>query len=169
MYGQSNFSSFSGKNAYGLTLHGQSKEFSELSPHFIGSFLRPNFSEKLLKHEKEMILRTLENQDKDPIQQCFLNLNQILFKNHSYSMNILGSKKSIKSFTKSNLKNTHQNNLKKKEILFTYCAKSTLSDITDFLKKNLDKLDERKKSSINNSNIKLRELLDWKIELLSPP
>ena len=150
----SSFSSFSGKNAYGLTLHGQSKDFSELSPHFIGSFLRPSFSEKLLKHEKEMILRTLENQDKDPIQQCFLNLNQILFKNHSYSMNILGSKKSIKSFTKNNLKNTHQNNLKKKEILFTYCGKSDLSDITDFLKKNLDKLDERKKSSINISNIK---------------
>jgi zinc protease len=144
----SSFSSFSGKNSYGLTLHGQSKDFKELTSHFIGSFLRPNFPEKLLKHEQEMILRALDNQEKDPVQQCFLKLNQMLFKKHPYAMNILGSNLSIKSITTAQLKKTHKNNLKKKEILFTYCGKSEINEILNFLKTNLEEFDQREKNKI---------------------
>ena len=143
----SSFSSFSGKNAYGLSLHGQTKDFKHLIDHFFGSLLRPKFPLKLIKHEKEMILRALDNQEKDPVQQCFLNLNRILFDNHPYKLNILGSKKSIRSITRNKLKELHSTNLKNKEILFTYCGNLPLDTVYESLEGFCSDLDKRKQNS----------------------
>ncbi len=146
----SSFSSFSGKNAYGLSLHGQTKDFKDLVDHFFGSLLKPNFPLKLINHEKEMILRALDNQEKDPVQQCFLNLNKILFNDHPYQKNILGSKKSIQSLTKKKLKDLHDSNLNNKEILFTYCGNLPFNTVYNSIETFCTKLNERNKKTLSS-------------------
>ncbi|MBG07376.1 MAG: hypothetical protein CME68_01330 [Halobacteriovoraceae bacterium] len=143
----SSFSSFSGKNAYGLSLHGQTKDFKDLIGHFFGSLLQPNFPIKLIKHEKEMILRAIDNQEKDPVQQCFLNLNRILFNNHPYQLNILGTKKSVQSITRKKLQELHDKNLQNKEILLTYCGNLPLSTVYESLEGFCSNLSKRNKNT----------------------
>jgi len=60
----SSLSGFSGKNAYGLLMHGLSENIKDLFPHFAGALLRPDMPQKFLSHEKQMVLRALTNQKK---------------------------------------------------------------------------------------------------------
>ena len=70
---------FSGKNAYGLLMHGLTDNFHELVPLFEGSLLKPDIPAKHLKHEKEIALRALENQKEDPVKHCFTEVNHLFF------------------------------------------------------------------------------------------
>jgi zinc protease len=83
---------FSGKNALGLTMHGQTEHSEELFGHFFGTLLRPDFPEKFIQHEKEIVYRVLENQKEDPVKQCFKKFNGYLFNGHAYGFDAIGSK-----------------------------------------------------------------------------
>src|SRR5690606_2544440 len=80
---------FSGKNAYGLTLHGQTEHSSDLFKHFFKTLTVPSFPSKYLKLEKELIYRAFENYQEDPVKQCFRTVNQLVFNGHPYAMEIL--------------------------------------------------------------------------------
>lgn len=137
--------SFSGKNAYGLTLHGQSEHFKNLVDHFSGTLLSPSFKSEFIKHEKEIALRALRNHEKDPVKQCFNRAGELMFNNHPYSMSILGTTKSIKSISGKLIKETHAKNIKSKEMLFTYCGDKSLNDVIAALEPLLKQLSSRKK------------------------
>ncbi len=126
-------SAFSGKNAYGLTMHGQSEHFTTLADHFCGTLLRPSFKGEHLKHEKEIAMRILKNHEKDPIKNCFREVGSILFNGHPYARSVLGNQKTIKSLTGKFIKDTHQSNLKNKEILLTYCGDKSLKEVLNHL------------------------------------
>jgi zinc protease len=140
-----NMNSFSGKNAYGLTLHGQSEHFKTLVSHFSGTLLKPSFKSEFLKHEKEIAFRALKNHDKDPIKQCFNRAGELMFHNHPYSMSILGTNASIKSISGKVIKDTHLKSLKNKEMLFTYCGDKPLADVIKQLEPLFNELPSRKK------------------------
>ncbi|MBC98464.1 MAG: hypothetical protein CME63_11990 [Halobacteriovoraceae bacterium] len=137
--------SFSGKNAYGLTLHGQSEHFKTLLKHFKGTLLQPTFKAEFVKHEKEIALRALKNHEKDPVKQCFNRASELMFNNHPYSMSILGTTKSIKSISGKLIKDTHQKNIKSNEMLFTYCGDKPLADVIKELESLFGELPSRKK------------------------
>lgn len=122
-------SAFSGKNAYGLTLHGQSEHFTQLLKHFQGTLLKPTLPAKMITHEKKIALRHLDNQKEDPIKVCFQTASSHLFNGHPYSMNALGTAKSIKSFKIETLLKLHNKNIKNKEILLTYCGDAPFEEI----------------------------------------
>tara|TARA_R110000868_G_scaffold388750_1_gene657814 strand:+ start:2390 stop:4960 length:2571 start_codon:yes stop_codon:yes gene_type:complete len=122
-------SAFSGKNAYGLTLHGQSEHFTQLLGHFSGTLLKPNLPNKFLAHEKKIALRHLDNQKEDPIKVCFQKASANLFNGHPYSMNALGTVKSIKAIKTDDLLKLHNKNLKSKEMLITYCGDAPFEEI----------------------------------------
>ncbi|RLA66091.1 MAG: hypothetical protein DRQ88_07775, partial [Epsilonproteobacteria bacterium] len=124
---------FTGKNAYGISLHGLTEHGPTLMPLFLNSLISPNIPDKILKHEREMVLRSLDNQDKNPLQQCFQEVNRLMFNGHPYSMNILGTKKTIKGLTRNKLKALHNNNLKNKELLITYCGNQSLEEILEII------------------------------------
>lgn len=123
------FSGFTGKNAYGLTLHGKSDDFYSMLPNYFNSLFYPSFEENDFFHEKEITMRLLQNQAEDPIRQCFNLANKIMFTKHPYAMNVLGNSSSLNSIQLNSLRQTHQKNLKNKSILFTYCGDKSLEDI----------------------------------------
>ncbi|MFA5583758.1 MAG: pitrilysin family protein, partial [Bacteriovoracaceae bacterium] len=129
---------FSGKNAYGVTLHGQSKDFGMLTNHFFGTLKKPEFPKKFFEHERKIILRAIDNQKEDPMKQAFKKYYSFVFKDHPYSLDIAGTPQTLKSFTPTSFVRLHSYNLKKSEIVFTYSGDqdyhSVLKMITEMTK-----------------------------------
>ncbi len=144
---------FSGKNAYGLTLHGLSEHFPNLLQHFIGSLINPTFPQKYFDHEIEMSLRALENQKEDPVKYCFMDFSKIIFGKHSYSFNPIGTKKNLRNFKVKTLKSEHQKRLRESEILITYCGDMDFNDLKQLLDPHLEKMGQRKKNKYKKNEI----------------
>jgi len=138
-------SGFSGKNAYGLTSHGQSEFKEKLFDHFFGTLLTPNYPAKFLKIEKEMISRNLDNQEKDPAKQCFKNFTDIIFGKHPYSLNIIGTKDSLKKIKRQDIIDNHQKNLRNKDMLITYCGDLSFDEAKKMVEARLSSLKARGK------------------------
>lgn len=115
-------SGFTGKNAYGVTLHGQTEHAKELLMDFFSTIKSPTFEEKFIDHEKELTSRHLENQQEDPVRHCFSKVNDLAFNNHPYSLNILGSEENIQSIKRKDILELHKQNIESKEILISYCG-----------------------------------------------
>lgn len=113
---------FSGKNAYGITLHGQSDYFNELLEHFKNTLINPSFPNNFLKLEKEFVKRTLENQKEDPVKQCFKKLNELIFNKHPYSQDMIGTYQSVKKISKKMIEDLHHHSLNKSKLVITYCG-----------------------------------------------
>ncbi len=145
----SNINGFSGKNAYGLLVHGLSQHFLSLIPHFSGALLKPDMPAKYLTHEKQLSLRSLINQKEDPVKQCFRQAQQLFFGSHPYALSPIGTKESIKSVTQDKILAAHKKNLKTKELLISYCGDATLDEVMENLKSVFDALPARKVSKLN--------------------
>lgn len=145
---------FSGKNAYGLTLHGLSENFHDLMKHFLGTLLYPKFPAHHLKLEKEIIKRVLDNYKEDPVKQCIKKVNELIFNGHPYSLSTIGTEKSIKKINKKLLMQTHEERLKNSEIVFTYCGDQDFDTIYDFMKAALEELQPRQAKKIKKKNLK---------------
>ena len=139
---------FSGKNAYGLLMHGLTENFYDLTPHFIGALLKPDMPLKYLKHEKQLATRALTNQKEDPVKHCFKEVQQLFFGTHPYSLNSLGTEKSLKSISQKSLATLHHKNIKSKEILITYCGDSDLEEVLEVLNPLFSDLPNRKSSKL---------------------
>lgn len=139
-------SGFSGKNAYGLTMHGLSKDFHMLGKIFVDSFLRPSLMNKYFKHEKELAKRALVNQEEDPVKHCFHEVAKLFFTTHPYAYNPLGSKESLKGISASQIKTIHEGNLKKNDILFTYCGDQELEEVINELEAAFSSLKPKRKN-----------------------
>ena len=135
---------FAGRNAYGLTMHGQSMHTKALFDHFFNTLFCPDFTKKRLDHEKELVYRSLENQKEDPIRQCFKEFNQIIFEGHPYSFNSLGREASVKKISSKALKDLHKKNLAQREILFTYCGDLELEEVLLIINEKIKILKPRK-------------------------
>lgn len=118
-----------GKNAYGLIMHGQSKDFSSLLGHFFGSINDANFCKREVNYERRMTYRSIDAQKKDPVKQCFKRVNATLFENHPYALDAEGDRPSLKNVTPEMLQKLHHDNLRKHEMLFTYCGDLDLDTV----------------------------------------
>jgi zinc protease len=139
----SSLNGFSGKNAYGLTLHGQTKDFETLSNHFFGTLFNPEIPKKFFEHERKIILRALDNQKEDPIKQAFKTFYKLVFNSHPYSLDLAGTPETLKSFGTDTLKRLHSSNIKKSEIIFTYCGEQDLATVLHHLEKMVQHLRPR--------------------------
>jgi len=136
-------SGFSGKNAYGLTMHGLSSDFNSLTNDFFSSFFKPSINEEYVSLEKEMIQRYLKNILKDPVKQCFKTFQKVIFHSTPYALDLTGNENTLPSFDSQLLRDLHKRNLKNNEILFTYCGDHKLQEILETIKSHL-KVKERK-------------------------
>lgn len=137
------FNGFAGKNAYGLTLHGQTKDFKKLIEHFSNSLINPSFPTKILNHEKKIIKRIFDTQKKDPIKVCFKEFSKIIFPNHHYQLNTIGNEKSLKNLKQDFLLQTHQKRLKNSPLLFTYCGNLEADSVIEVIEECFSKLKAR--------------------------
>lgn len=150
----SSLNGFSGKNAYGLTMHGQSKDFEKLTQHFFGTLISPELPSKFFNHEKKVILRALDNQKEDPMKQAFKAFYKLVFNQHPYSLDLAGTPETIKKFTPTLLKKLHDKHLKTTELVFTYCGDQDLAIVLPALKDALKNLGPRKVSKPKKGKIK---------------
>lgn len=144
-------SGFSGKNAYGLTMHGQTDHKSDLFKHFFNTFLKASFPTKFINLEKKLIERTLENQKEDPVKACFKTFNQMIFNKHHYSLDLIGNEKSIKKINQKVIIDLHKKNLKNSEIVFTFCGDMDLDEVITIINSYTADLKPRK---FNKTKIK---------------
>ncbi len=134
---------FSGKNAYGLTLHGLSENFEDLVADFMGTLIQPEFPAKYISLEKQLVHRSLENQKEDPVKQCFKAFNQIIFEKHPYGLDLIGNEKTLKKLSSKYIKEVHQKNLKKHDLVFTYCGDMPLEFVIETLEPYIKTLSPR--------------------------
>lgn len=135
---------FSGKNSYGLTLHGQTKDFDKLSNHFFGTLFTPDIPKKFFDHEKKVILRALDNQKEDAMKQAFKAFYRLVFNSHPYSLDLAGTPETIKKFTPAALHKLHQSHMKNSEIVLTYCGDLDFSVVHQFVTDTFKKVAPRK-------------------------
>lgn len=143
---------FSGRNAYGLTLHGLSEYTDELVNHFLSLLTQPSFPNQYFKVEKELIKRTLFIQKEDPVKHCFNKFNKLVFNDHPYSREIIGNEKSIKSLTRKSLIDLHNEYLMKQEIVLTYCGDLDLETVIEKITPHLDGFKSRKVTKKKQKN-----------------
>ncbi|MBT3983532.1 MAG: insulinase family protein [Bacteriovoracaceae bacterium] len=148
------FYGFSGRNAYGLSMHGLSENFNHLTDHFFGTLLKPTFPSKHLTLEKELIKRTLENFKEDPVKQCFKKFQSIVFNGHPYAFSLLGEKSSLKNIKSNTIKELHQKNMNKKEIVFTYCGSQGLNEVLESITPYIDGIKPRKPKKTTYKKVK---------------
>lgn len=139
----SSLGGFSGKNAYGVTLHGQSKDFDQLFGHLAGTLLRPTFPKKFFDHEKKVIKRALDNQKEDATKQAFKSFYKMVFNGHPYSLDLAGTQETLKTFKETTLQKLHQSHLKNSEMVITYCGDQDFSTIYPIIQQALISLPAR--------------------------
>ncbi len=140
----SSLGGFSGKNAYGLTLHGQTKDMEKLSAHFFGTFFEPELPKKFFDHERKVILRSLDNQKEDAMKQAFKSFYRMVFNQHPYSLDLAGTSSTLKLFSPLGLKKMHASHLKNSELVLTYCGDQDFAVIYSLMKEMVKGLGERK-------------------------
>lgn len=143
---------FAGKNAYGMTLHGLTEHNKSLFNHFFNILLKPTFPQKYFSVEKELLGRALHLQKEDPVKQCFKAFNGIVFNGHPYSMDMIGTEKSLKSISRKSLSELHSSNVQDNEIVFTYCGDLDLDTVLENLKPHIDSLKNPKRKITQSKN-----------------
>ena len=144
----SSISGFSGKNAYGLLMHGLSDNFQDLFSHFSGALTSPDMPQKYLAHEKQLSQRALINQKEDPVKHCFKEAQRLFFGSHPYALSPIGSAQSLKSITQKSLMSVHKKNLKNQEMLVTYCGDLEFDEVMSTLQPLFDSLPSRKSQNL---------------------
>ncbi len=150
-------SGFSGKNAYGLTMHSLSQNLDQLFDDFFNTLLKPNFDQKYLELEREIVFRYLEQIKIDPLKQCFKAFQKNLFNGHPYQRDVMGTKTSLESFTQEKLSSIHQKNLKENEMLITYCGDKSLNWVLSKLKPHFSSLKDRAIKPFKTTKLKFKD------------
>jgi len=83
-----------------------SKEYTARAIELIADIsINSNFPDKEIEKEKEIILDEINSYLDNPSDKIFDDFEELLFSNHELGNNILGNKKSVKSFNKEHLCN----------------------------------------------------------------
>ena len=137
------FYGFSGKNAYGLMMQGLSENFSELLKISVDAMISADFHEEELIKEKSLVSRSLLSQNEDPARQCFNKLSSMIFANHPYGQNPIGTTTSLEQITKADLLKLHGEKLKNSKLMFSYCGDRNIEDVTELLTKYIETFSAR--------------------------
>lgn len=159
------FYGFSGKNSYGLMMHGLSEHFSELSNHFFGTLLNSSFDKKIFEHEKEIVHRVIKNSQEDPSKRLFSSFNKTFFKNFSFANDIYGSKESLKHQTQKSVTELHKKHLSKDEIVIGFSGSVDFHEVLHRVQEALIHLKPRKKRSFKRFNPKITKDITNQIHL----
>ena len=146
----SSLNGFSGRDSYGLCLHGLSEYSTRLLDIFFNGLTRPLFSAKEFGHEKKMVLRELLAQQEDPAKQCFKMVHQTLFAGHPYSRPVLGTPTSVKKIQRTSLA-LHERNLKSQPITIALSGNIEWQRAIDLITPHIEHLPPGRKKTKKSS------------------
>ncbi|MBW1870893.1 MAG: insulinase family protein, partial [Deltaproteobacteria bacterium] len=95
---------FSGRNTFGMRADFPSKNLDTALLLFSDCLLHPAFDEKEIKRERELILQEIQSREDNLAGLAFDLFNKTLFKSHPYGLPSAGTRQSIVSLTKQDLK-----------------------------------------------------------------
>ncbi|MDA8792559.1 insulinase family protein [Bacteriovoracaceae bacterium] len=147
----SSLNGFSGKNAIGLTQHGLIENFDRSFFHYSQTLTNPVFEDQFFQLEKELILRTIQINETEPVKQCVLNFNNLIFNGHAYERSMIGTKESIQSIQLKDLEEKYFERVNNSKILFSFSGMMSKEDLIEKLTPIIDKLKIRSVEKISHS------------------
>ena len=133
-------------------MQGLSDFTDELISHLMEMLLRPSIPNQLFKMEKELVKRSLHIQKEDPVKKCFTEFNKLVFNEHPYSREIIGTEKSIKAITRKTLLEKHNESLASKEMVISYCGYEDLETVVEKIAPYIKQLPARKLKTQKSKN-----------------
>jgi zinc protease len=93
------------------------------------------FPEKELEREKKEIISAIEMQDNEIFEHGYRLLKELIFKEHPYGFQIIGTKDSIGSITKDDIIRFHQNIFTPENMVLGICGDCDSDEIESLVKK----------------------------------
>jgi len=131
---------FSGYNSFGLTLDTLSTNFDPSFEIFADLLLNPVFPKKEFELEQELISRTIENQNDDIFRNSVNKLKSNLFEKLPYRFNTLGTKDTMASITRNDLKKLYRKFSNAQDMVISVCGDFDEEAIVTSLKKKFSKI-----------------------------
>lgn len=112
------------------------------------------FPDKEIEKEKEVIIDEIHSYQDTPYEQIYDDFEELVFKNHSLGMNILGTEKSVKKINRKNILNFIDRNYATNQIVFSIIGnvseKKILNLATKYLKIIQPKINPLVRDTFNN-------------------
>lgn len=145
-------SAFGGRNTVGLTLDGLSPSQEELYPVFFDLLTKPSWNIEVIERERSVQLHQITNKKDNPAQVCFQKFHEMVFRDHPYSRDILGTADSLKTINQDILAGYHKNLIGPKNLVI-----SAVGDFDEkLLNKWIEKI-EKELSQVKKFEIKIEE------------
>jgi zinc protease len=104
----SSMSCFSGRNTVGVSGEFLSLFQTEMMDLITDTIQSPEFDSKILERERVIQKNQIQSQSDNPSQVCIKEFMKMMFKNHPYSREVLGTKESLDLITRDTLVNYHK-------------------------------------------------------------
>jgi len=101
-------SGYAGHNTVGLAFTVLSKHFEAAADLYVDCFANPSFEEDEFSHEQQLTLEDLHAQDDQPAGKAFRELAKLLYGEHPYSLEMMGSVESISALTTADVRDFHR-------------------------------------------------------------
>ena len=105
------------------------------------------FPKEELEKEKAVIIDEIYSYQDTPFEQIYDDFEEMAFKDHALSMNILGSEKSVKKITRENILDYISKNYATDQIVFSIVGDFTEAKIKKMASKYLDNIPTKKSST----------------------
>lgn len=93
------------------------------------------FPEKELEKEKEVVIDEINSYKDSPSELIFDDFEELIFKNHPFGRNILGTEEILKSYTKNNITDFISNNYHTDQIVISSVGNIDIKKITRYIDK----------------------------------
>jgi len=108
------------------------------------------YPEKEIEKEKDVIIDEIYSYQDSPFEQIYDDFEELMFKKHPLSMNILGTIDSVNSFSRKDVLNFVDNNYSTNQIIFSVIGDFSPKKINQIIAKYLDRIIEKSNSTNRN-------------------
>ena len=154
-------SSYTGRNSIGCSMTFLKEKTSQCLP-LLGEVIKnPSWNNDEIAKEKALQLEAIKNQEDNPGQSVFRMVLKELFKNHPYSLNSLGTKKSVSGLTAQKLSKHYKTIFNPKNLVISVVGDFDTQQMLDLLHEQFDSLKgpafkaKKIKQPTANKNVKL--------------
>lgn len=124
---------FGGRNSAGLGMSFLSPFTAKMQEIYTDALLHPIFPEQVLNREKVIMKNQIKARNDNPAQICVMKFVSMIFKNHPYSRDLLGTEETVDKLKVSDLKNYYQKIAQAKNLTFSVVGDVNTKDWIDYL------------------------------------
>lgn len=126
-------SAFGGRNSAGLSMDYLSPFEDKMMEVFADSLLHPVFPKDILEREKTVLANQIKQRNDNPSSVCGLNFMKMIFKDHPYSRDMMGTEASMASFGPDDLRKYYNKIIHAKNATFCVVGDVSKKKWVDYL------------------------------------